>query len=142
MTVTCHWLFHYYNYVVLLFQDTGNNYHSFQNKNKIRLHMFVLNFLLNVTCSQYRCSVFVCTNTRDSPLLCHRSASVRQHCHSPSLAYLHVPLNIASPIMPCSTNNGTVNKRSYFPLLYYVENIVDKCNITNFRRIFLGFYGL
>jgi hypothetical protein len=42
-----HWLFHCYGCVVLICQDTGNNYHSLENKKKARLHMFVLNFLLN-----------------------------------------------------------------------------------------------
>jgi hypothetical protein len=58
-----YWLFHYCNCVVLIYQDTGNNYHRFENKNKVTLHMFILNFLLNVTCSQYRYSIFVCANT-------------------------------------------------------------------------------
>jgi hypothetical protein len=83
---------------VLICQDTVNNKHSFENKKYSRLHMFVLNCLLNITRSQYRYSVFLCTNTRDSPLLCHCPASVQQKYHLPPLAYLHMSLNIVSPI--------------------------------------------
>jgi hypothetical protein len=103
-----HRLFHCYNCVALICQDPGNNYYSFENKNKVRLHVFVLNVLLNVTCSHYLYSVFVCTNTWDSPLLCRCTASVRQHCHSPSLAYHHVPLNVASRAVPFNSFSGTV----------------------------------
>jgi hypothetical protein len=37
------------NCVALIYQDTGNNYHCFENKNKLRLRTFVWNCLLNMT---------------------------------------------------------------------------------------------
>jgi hypothetical protein len=85
---------------VLFCVNVSRHYRQSENKNKVRLCMFLLNYPLHFACSkyQYTYSIFVSTNKHDSPLPQTLSASIWQHCHSPSLADLHVLLNIVSPI--------------------------------------------
>jgi hypothetical protein len=77
---------------VLFYPNNVSSYHSFENKNKARLHMLILNCLLNVTRSeyQYTSSMFMSRNMRDLPLTCPCSASVQQHCHLLSSMCLYI----------------------------------------------------
>jgi hypothetical protein len=63
----------------------------------VRLHVFVLNCILHATCyhNQYVYSIFVCTNTCDSPL---PALAQQAFSHSLSLGYLYLPLNVMSPV--------------------------------------------
>lgn len=95
--VTRHWLFHY---CVLIYQDTVGRCHSLERKTNARLHMFIFNCCVMLRC-HYQCaySVFVREHTWLT-LRCPHSASVWQHCHSLSLAGLHMPLKYCLIYLP------------------------------------------